>query len=88
LARKVRPPQRRDIEGKVCMRKRESVSVKKPYPQRPTQSSQTHPADAAATSAYFEPVSWLALLGVLIGACLTMAFPNFDPLTALLGQFP
>lgn len=71
------------------MRKREIFSVKKPYPQRPRQSSQTHLTDAAlAISAYFEPVSWLALLGVLIGAYLTMAFPNFDPLTTLLGQFP
>ncbi len=71
------------------MRKREIFSVKKRYPQRSTQSSQTRLTDAAlATSAYFEPVSWLALLGVLIGACLVAAFPNFDPLTALLGQFP
>ena len=71
------------------MRKREIFLVKKPYPQRPTQSSQARLADAAlATSAYFEPVSWLALLGVLIGACLTMALPNFDALTTLLGQFP
>jgi hypothetical protein len=71
------------------MRKLEIVSVKKPYPQRPTLSSRTHLANAApAISAHFELVSWLALLGVLIAACLTMAFPNFDPLTALLGQFP
>ena len=71
------------------MRKRETVSVKKLSPQSPAQSSQTRPADVAqATGCYFEPVSWLALLGTLIATYLTIAFPSFDPLTAVLGQFP
>jgi hypothetical protein len=44
------------------------------------------PAQAAARD--FEPVSWLALVGALAAAYLTIAFPYFDPLAALYGQFP
>ena len=39
-------------------------------------------------SSDFEAISWLALIGTVIGICLTVALPSFDPLAALFGQFP
>ena len=71
------------------MRKRQVASAKKLDPNKPAPVLQTGPDDAALTTGSdFETVSWLALTGTLIGFYLTVAFSSFDPLAALLGQFP
>lgn len=49
---------------------------------------QASPREARAAIGDFEPITWLALLGTLVTISLTVAFTSFDPMTALLGQFP
>jgi hypothetical protein len=74
---------------RCVVRKREAISAKKLNPNKPVLVSQTALDPARLTTGNdFEPVSWLALVGTLIGIYLTVAFPSFDPLAALLGQFP
>jgi hypothetical protein len=67
------------------MRKRDEL----PAPQLNQSSLDQAPLSPARAAARdFEAVSWLALVGALAAAYLTIAFPNFDPLAALFSQFP
>jgi hypothetical protein len=60
-----------------------------PAPQSSQASLDPAPLSAGrAALCDFEAVSWLALLGASVAAYLTIAFPSFDTMAALFGQFP
>jgi hypothetical protein len=67
------------------MRKRDLVQARQ-LDQRGLE--RTPPRAEPTAKAIFEVVSWLAFIGTVIAVCLTVLYPQFDPMAALLGQFP
>jgi hypothetical protein len=80
--------QRATLKGSCTMAMRETFRTDKLSPQGFKEPADTPQGADLLTNREFEVVSWLATSGVMISVLLVAAYPAFDPLTALLGQFP